>query len=182
MKQRRISKSEWLERGLEILEKEGADGVRIERLARDLGTSRSGFYWHFRDRAELHEALLDYWSHEFSGIVTENPELGKGPPKERLRKAMEMILKFRLIRFELAMRAWAKVDPVVEKRLKKVYNQRDRFVRGLFAEMGFEGADLEMRTRLFLCYHTWEDTMSWTLSKKALRELIPLRLELMTRK
>lgn len=101
---------------------------------------------------------------------------------ERLRKAMEMILEFRLVRFELAMRAWANVDPVVEKRLKQVYNQRDRFVRGLFSEMGFEGPDLEMRTRLFLCYHTWEDSMCWTSSKKARRELIPLRLELLTRK
>jgi hypothetical protein len=26
------------------------------------------------------------------------------------------------------------------------------YIRALFAEMGFQGQDLEMRTRLFICY------------------------------
>ena len=182
MKQRRVSKLEWLEEALKVLEREGIEAVRIGRLARDLGTSRSGFYWHFRDRAELHEAMLDYWEHEFTGVVTGNKEMAEGPPKERLRKVMEMILEFGFTRYDPAIRGWAAMDPSVAKRLRKVYKQREHFVRNLFAEMGFEGPDLEMRTRLFICYHSWEVPMFSTHSKKSLRELIPLRLELLTRK
>lgn len=182
MKQRRVSKHEWLEKGLELLEREGIGAVSVDRLARELKISRSGFYWHFRDRAELCEAMLDFWAHEFTKIVTYNPELGKGSPKERLRTVMEMILELDLTRYEVALRAWADVDPAVGKRVRKVYELRDEFTRGLFAEMGFSGAELEMRTRLFVCYHSWERPMFSKVSKKALRELIPRRLALLTRK
>ena len=182
MKQRRVSKHEWLEKGLELLESEGIAAVRIDRLARELKTSRSGFYWHFKDRAELCESMLAYWAHEFTEIVTHNPELAKGPPKERLRKMMEMIFDLDLTRFDVPMRAWADADPAVAKQVRKVYEIRDQFSRGLFAEMGFTGAELEMRTHLFVCYQSWECSMFSKLSKKALRELIPQRLELLTRK
>ena len=39
---RRISKAEWLDAALNALEEGGIDAVRIERLAKKLGTSRRG--------------------------------------------------------------------------------------------------------------------------------------------
>ena len=51
-----------------------------------------------------------------------------------------------------------------------------------FADMGFAGADLEMRTRLFVTYHSWEWHGFPYHSKKSMRELIPLRLKLLTAK
>jgi AcrR family transcriptional regulator len=41
-----VSKNQWLAKALEALESGGVDGVKIEKLARALGISRSGFYWH----------------------------------------------------------------------------------------------------------------------------------------
>ena len=182
MKQRRVSKHEWLEKGLELLEGEGIAAVRIDRLARELKTSRSGFYWHFKDRAELCEAMLDYWAHEFTEIITNNPELAKGPPKERLRKMMEMIFDLDLTRFDVSMRAWADADAAVAKQVRRVYDIRYQFIRDIFAELGFSGTELEMRARLCVCYHSWELPMFTQVSKKSLRELIPRRLALLTRK
>ena len=66
---KRISKAEWLEQGLEILEKEGIDAVKIERLAKALSTSRSGFYWHFLDRNNLLQEILNYWQYEYTEVV-----------------------------------------------------------------------------------------------------------------
>ena len=53
MNQKRTSKAEWLEKALEVLEAEGVNGVKINRLAKLLETSRSGFYWHFKGRSDL---------------------------------------------------------------------------------------------------------------------------------
>ncbi|MBW2686907.1 MAG: TetR/AcrR family transcriptional regulator, partial [Deltaproteobacteria bacterium] len=36
-RKKRVSKAEWLDRALDVLELEGVQGVRVERLARDLG-------------------------------------------------------------------------------------------------------------------------------------------------
>ena len=54
---KRVSKAQWLERALEVLETEGLQGVRVERLARDLGIAKAGFYWHFRDRSDLRQTV-----------------------------------------------------------------------------------------------------------------------------
>ncbi len=182
MKQKRVSKAQWLEKGLELLEHEGIGAVRIGRIARDLGTSRSGFYWHFKDRPQLQREMLDYWAHEYTEVISENPEMAEGSAKDRLGRIMEMILAHGLNRYDLAIRAWADMDPLVAKRYRKVVQARFDFIGALFAELGFTGDELEMRTRLFVAYHSWESTMFPSASKKALHKLIPLRLELLTRK
>ena len=46
---------------------------------------------------------------------------------------------------------------------------------------GIQGDELEMRTRLFVCYQSWEQT-SFRDSKKVRRRLIDRRLRLLTRK
>ena len=57
---------------------------------------------------------------------------------------------------------------------------RVRFVRESIT-LQFKGNDLEMRTMLFVCYHTWESPMFREISRKRRRELIDARVELLTR-
>jgi len=178
----RISKQEWLQTGLEILEREGVSGVRVERMARALGIAKSGFYWHFSDRQDLHGQMLEYWLHEYTEVVSGNAELMRALPKERLRLAMHMILDHDLARFDMSMRAWAGHDPKVARTVRRVWAVRLEFIRRTLAEAGFEGEDLEMRTRLFVCYHTWERTMFWKEPRSKLRRLIDRRLELLLRR
>lgn len=182
VRRKRVSRADWTEAALSVLREEGVKAVRIEDLARRLGISKSGFYWHFENRRDLLTHLLDYWSREYTEIITDNPEIQKLEPRKRLRMIMDMVLDPRLTDYDLSMRAWAAQDPEVARRVGRVYKLRLDFVRGAFAELGFEGDELEMRARLFACYQSWERVMFWRESKKALRALIPRRLELLTRK
>ena len=182
MAKKRVSKADWLECALESLVREGVDGVRVERLARKLGTAKSGFYWHFRDRDELLREMLDYWSHEYTGVVTGNPEVLALEPKRRLQVIAEMIIDNDLTHYDLAMRAWAAKDTRVGQRVTAVYQDRLRFLRKAFRELGFTGAELDMRTRLFVAYHSWESTTFWREPKKKLRALIKRRVDLLTTK
>ena len=54
---------------MDVLEREGEQGIRVERLARELGIAKSGFYWHFRDREELLGAVIDFWEREYTSTV-----------------------------------------------------------------------------------------------------------------
>src|SRR3954462_3782441 len=54
----------WIEGGLDALASGGPDAVRIEALAKDLGVTKGGFYWHFADRRSLLDAMLDVWERE----------------------------------------------------------------------------------------------------------------------
>ncbi|MHC4708923.1 MAG: TetR/AcrR family transcriptional regulator [Planctomycetota bacterium] len=181
-KKKRVSKTEWIEAALFVLREEGVKAVRVEDLARRLGISKSGFYWHFEDRRDLLTHLLDYWTREYTEIIADNPEAQKLEPRERLRMIMDMVLDPGLTEYDLPMRAWAAQDPQVARRVGRVYKVRLDFVRKAFAELGFAGDELEMRTRLFVCYQSWERVMFWREPKKALRALIPRRLALLTKK
>jgi hypothetical protein len=95
---------------------------------------------------------------------------------------MHMILDADLAQYDLAFRAWADRDPKVAAQVRRVYRERLDFVRGLFRELGFEGEDLEMRTRLFVAYHGWERVTFPKEPKRRLRALIDRRLALLTRR
>ncbi len=70
----RTPRSKWIEEGLRALAAGGPDAVRIEPLARALGVTRGGFYWHFEDRGDLLEAMLDTWERATTDDVVERVE------------------------------------------------------------------------------------------------------------
>jgi AcrR family transcriptional regulator len=44
-----------------VLARDGVGGLRVEVLAKRCGVTKGSFYWHFKDRQALLEALLDHW-------------------------------------------------------------------------------------------------------------------------
>ncbi len=176
---KRVSKADWLEKALDILEKDGIDAVKIERLAKELKVSRSGFYWHFKDRKLLIKAMAEYWEEEFTAVVTANRNLLEGKPEERLYNIMKEVLENDLARLELPMRAAAEKDSNVWATVNSAYQMRLNFLRPIFSELGFEGEDLEMRVHLFLCYQTWEGVMFRSLSQERRSKWLKLRVELL---
>ena len=155
-RQPRRKKADWLGLALLILQAEGINGVRVERLARELNVAKSGFYWHFKDRQDLFEQMLVYWEPEFTGVVTSNVELALVPPADRLLRAMQMVWEHDLGRFDLAFRAWGQGEPEILARVNRIYKKRLSFARAIFRELGFTGAELEMRTYLWVGYNSWE--------------------------
>jgi AcrR family transcriptional regulator len=67
----RLGREDWLRAGRRALIRSGSDGVRIERLARDLKVTKGSFYWHFKDRDELLEVLLREWEEESEMLFRE---------------------------------------------------------------------------------------------------------------
>ena len=182
IKTQRITKAQWLDMALEVLETDGVAGVRIEILAKRLEISKSGFYWHFKNRDHLLKDMLDYWTHELTEVLTTNPEMLALDPKRRLARTAELILEYDLTRYEIPIRQWALQDAVAARAVRKVNRIRLDYIGGAFSELGFTGDDLDMRAMLFTCYHTWEAPMFREISRKRRRELIAKRMELLTSK
>ncbi len=182
MKKNSLGRDEWLNRALSVLREEGIQGVRVERLARDLNVSKGSFYWHFTDRGDLQSAMLDHWKSFYTDVVVDNPEFQNGDAAAALLAAMKMVREHRLDEYELAFRAWADQDPVVGKVVRDVYARRNRFVSGFFQQLGFNRLEAEIRTRLMLCYMSWEPNMYAHESQKRRQQLLTLQHELLTRK
>jgi AcrR family transcriptional regulator len=179
---KRVSKGEWLDTALDILTHEGIEGVRIERLADRLGISKSGFYWHFRDRDDLYRQLLEAWEHEMTGVITENPEINLGPAAKRLENIMKTISDYELNRAEASIFVWSQRDERVRKVMNRVNKERLGFLRGLFEELGFEGDELDMRTQLFAVYAANEYSFLQHLPKSKRNRLLKRRVRLLTQK
>ena len=176
---RGVSKAEWLEAGLEALSEGGVAGLSVEGLARSLGITKAGFYWHFKSRDDLLRQLLDHWTHEITEVVTSNPELLALKPKSQLIMAAEMIIDYDLTRYEMGIRQWALQDAEAARAVRKANRLRLEFARDALSELGFKGDDLEVRAMLFVCYHSWESPMFREISRKRRRELITKRIELL---
>jgi AcrR family transcriptional regulator len=151
---RRVSKAQWLEAGLKALEKGGVQSVRVESLAKDLSISKSGFYWHFRDREHLLNEVRTFWQSEFTDVAANSSEIQNASPLDRINLLTTMIHEQNLARYDLAFLAWAMHDEDTHKIVENVIASRLGALRAAFSELGCQGADLEMRTQVFVAYQT----------------------------
>ncbi len=87
---RQLGREDWIAAGLAALASDGAQAVSVQGLARRIGVSKGSFYWHFRDRAALRDAMLDYWEHRMTAaMVRERPGRRKGGAGARAGLASE---------------------------------------------------------------------------------------------
>ena len=146
----RVSKAQWLEAGLQALEMGGVQAVRVEALAKNLTISKSGFYWHFRDRQHLLNEVRDYWQHEFTDVAAYSPMIHDASPLRRIKILLTKIHEHDLTRYDLAFLAWAENDENVRRTVENVMRTRLDTLRAAFSDLGYTGADLEMRAQTFV--------------------------------
>ncbi len=145
---RRTPREQWVEAGLRALADGGIDAVRIEPLARSLGVTRGGFYWTFENRQMLLEAMLDAWEKASADDVIEQIESSDGDIGAKLRRAGTLTFSERLLPIDLAIRDWARRDPAVAERLRRVDNRRMEYLRSLFAGICPDPDEVEGRSML----------------------------------
>ena len=177
------SKDDWLEAGLNVLGTTSVAEISVEALAKRLGIAKSGFYWHFKDRREYLNLLLEYWYREIIEVISENEQINELEPVTRLITVVEMIFRHDLVKYELALHQWAKTDKRADKVMRKANRVRIEFAKTIFAELGFDEDEIEIRSMLTLIYQLWEEpTLNRIVSRKRRKELIGRRIRFLTSK
>lgn len=59
-----LDRDRWTAAAQDALEAGGLAAVAVEPLARTLGVTKGSFYWHFKDRRALIDAMLERWRTE----------------------------------------------------------------------------------------------------------------------
>jgi AcrR family transcriptional regulator len=126
----------------------GPDAVRVEALAQALGVTKGGFYGHFADRNALLEEMLDTWERKAIEEVLERVERKGGDVRARLRLAGALTFSAELLPVDLAVRDWARRDPAVADRLRRVDNRRMDYLRLLFGAICRDQDEAEARSVL----------------------------------
>ena len=145
----RTPRNAWVEEGLRALAAGGPAAVRVEPLAKELGVTKGGFYWHFDDRSALLEEMLETWERVMVDEVITDVEGRGGDGRARLRRLFELAMSKRhVLEIELAIRDWARRDAEIAARLRRVDNRRMDYMRSIFGDFCSDLNEVEVRCLL----------------------------------
>jgi AcrR family transcriptional regulator len=132
----RLTRSAWLDHGLRILARQGADALKVGALATGLNVSRGSFYWHFKDISEFRLQLLQRWQERTTDQVIEGIDASVAGAA-RLTHLMK--LAFNEDRsLDRAIRAMASTDADVAKMVASVDARRVGYMAKWLIEAGVE--------------------------------------------
>ena len=142
----------WVDAAFDALAEGGIDAVRVDPLAKRLRVTRGSFYWHFKDRDALHQAMLREWRRRANHQIFVRVERASEPAEARLMRLMSLPnasrpRSARGASIELAIRLWARRDKSAAKAVRHIDRTRLDYFEKLLAEHGV--ADARGRAYLF---------------------------------
>ncbi len=148
----RGSETLWLQAAYDMLVESGVEAVKVMPLAKALGLSRTGFYWHFEDREALLEALLKMWEDKNTGNLVRQTQAYAETITEAMFNLYDCWLDGDLFdaRLDRAVRGWAHNDPAVQARIDRADAQRKVAIMEMFQRFDYSAAQAEVRAMTVL--------------------------------
>lgn len=145
----RGSKEVWLEAAYQLLIEGGIDNVRILTLAKMLKLSRTSFYWFFKDRDALLDALLILWQEKNTTALIGQTHAQAASLAEATLNLFDCWLDNRLFDsvFEHAVRSWGVQSPEVSQALSDADAVRLESIKTMFIRHGSEPLVADVRSR-----------------------------------
>jgi AcrR family transcriptional regulator len=117
------ARERWLDAGMQLLTREGNQGLTIEALCQQLGLTKGSFYHHFPNQQAYAVALLAYWEQERTLQLISLTE-AEDTPAARLQRLMELATEVAPSPLEVSIRTWATQDPLARSYQERVDAQR----------------------------------------------------------
>ena len=130
-KSSRLTRTDWLVAARDALITEGKDALKIERLAKKLNVTRGGFYWHFRGRDDLLDALLKSWEQETNVLFEQALQGDHADGMSEFCALCRSWVNEDVYNpaYDSAVRDWARVSNRAEKAVKRVDRKRIDIIR-----------------------------------------------------
>jgi AcrR family transcriptional regulator len=126
-----LTREDWLERGLTVLARLGPEHLKLDRLCAHLKVTKGSFYHHFAQREAYVEALMDHWRQRNTRSIIESVEAIESSHEQSF--TLSQLVRSADTGPENAIRAWARYDDHVAKRLAAVDQERVDFLTQLIA-------------------------------------------------
>lgn len=145
----RGSRDTWLDAAYDMLIESGVDAVKIMPLSVSLNLSRTSFYWFFKDRKQLLEALLERWESTTTQYLVKACEDYAATETEAMLNVISSFLSNSNFdsQLELAVRSWAQQDAQVQERLLSADEKRLTALRKMLKKWGHPTSDADVRAR-----------------------------------
>jgi AcrR family transcriptional regulator len=140
----RLRREDWVAAALQRLAASGVEAIRVEALATELGVTKGSFYWHFKDRPALLEAVLREWEATTERVAAPTVST-EAAPAARMEEFLDLITASagdpHDVAVEHAVLAWAQKDAAVAERVAAIEARRIANAQRLLVEVGFPRAE-----------------------------------------
>jgi AcrR family transcriptional regulator len=181
-KQRPLGREIWLDTARQALIEEGTAGVEINKLAKRLKSSRGGFYWFFKNRAQLLDELLAYWGRTSTALFEKILQCpGRNGMDEYLAMTNLWVDEKEYDpKWDSAVRDWARTSETVRKVVQGVDEKRIAILEQIFKDMGYQGKEANVRARVMYYHQVGYYAMGVQESRQTRRSLIPYYRKVLT--
>jgi AcrR family transcriptional regulator len=145
----RGSREVWLAAAKQAFLETGLDAVKIQPLANQMSLSRTSFYWFFKDRKALLDALLEDWEAKNTGAFVDACEAYAETITEAI---LNLIVVFHdgdvfEPQLDFAVRGWAHQSDAVMVRVNAADERRLAAIRAMFERFGYAPHESDVRAR-----------------------------------
>lgn len=168
----KVTREDWLKVALDVLISDGVEQVKVLQLGERLGVSRSSFYWYFKSRQDLLDALLEHWEATNTAALVSEAEAPAQTITEACCHVFRCAINPALFNVELdfAVRDWARRAGKVRRILDRSDETRLAALTAMFERFGYEPTEAMTRARVLyfmqLGYNSADlgETMNYRLS------------------
>lgn len=180
----KVSREEWLDLARKTLIRSGIDAVKVERLATKLGVTRGGFYWFFKSRQELLDALLEDWKAANTRPFFDAVEKAGQDGKDQLDAIVAMYLHEKEFNpaYDSAIRDWARTSQKARRAVKEADESRIGLLIDIFKRMGYEPEEAFIRARVTYFHQVGYYAMGVKEDKQVRERYTPLYTKILAGK
>ncbi|MGV1917799.1 TetR/AcrR family transcriptional regulator [Rhizobium sp. 22-785-1] len=145
----RGSQEGWLDAAYDLLIESGVDSVKILPLAKRLNLSRTSFYWFFKDREELLDALIERWRQKNTGNIVRQTQAYAESVVEAMFNVFDCWVDNGLFDapFEFAVRSWALTSDDIRAEVQAADEVRLEALKQMFIRFGQSENHADVRAR-----------------------------------
>jgi len=139
-------RQKWIDIAWKMIGRGAFEPVRIEPLAKALGITKGSFYWYFKDRQELVDALVDRWLDQWA---LPDDVMALDDPGERLWCMVERVIRRPNRGAGVAFRYLSHDNPAIAERASRADQERFQLIRDHLVELGFPEQEAAVRAQLY---------------------------------
>ena len=146
----KVTRDDWLRLAKSALVGDGVEGVKVQVMGATLGVSRSSFYWYFKSRQDLLNALLEDWQSTNTKALVSMAEAPAKTITQAVGNVFRCVLNPELFdtRLDFAVRDWARRSPDVRRRLQTSDAQRLAALQTMFERFDYQPMEANARARI----------------------------------
>ncbi|WP_063847711.1 TetR/AcrR family transcriptional regulator [Bacillus sp. FJAT-28004] len=169
---------DWIKLGMQKFAEGGVEALVVEQLAKQLSSSKTSFYWYFKNRVLYVERIVNYWHEQTTtSIIAHIQQHDNLEPMQKVRRLLSVM--FSTVEgkdFVYHFRKLGTTSSAYAELLHQIEQQRLDYMRNLLVASGLLEDEARNTAELLYSYYLgwYERNKHRTLNPEKARQQIDL--------